>query len=172
VDIREAGIHDVDGIAEVHLMSWRTTYQGIISNSYLSNLTLEGRKKNWLWTFNNLNQDEAVLVAETREGRIVGFSGSGKNRNSEYPHGGEVYAIYLLEEFQGQGIGRNLFQASVNSLIQKGYESMMLWVLESNPSLGFYQRMGGRVMGRKGISIGGEKHIELAVGWENFAGGT
>jgi ribosomal protein S18 acetylase RimI-like enzyme len=141
--IREASIQDVDGIAEVHLMSWRTTYKGIISDSYLSNLSLDGRRKNWLWTFNHLNQDETIFVAEKSDGGIVGFSSSGKNRNIEYPHGGEVYAIYLLDEFQGQGIGRKLFQESVNSLLQKGYQSMMLWVLENNPALGFYQRMGG-----------------------------
>jgi ribosomal protein S18 acetylase RimI-like enzyme len=168
VVVREAGADDVEGIAEVHLMSWRTTYKGIISNSYLSNLTLERRKRNWLWTFNHLNQDETIFVAETREGRIVGFSSSGRNRNSEYPHEGEVYAIYLLKEFQRQGIGRSLFKASVNSLIQRGYQSMMLWVLENNPTLGFYQHMGGKVIGKKEITIGEDQYIELVVGWDDM----
>jgi hypothetical protein len=70
--VREASLEDIEGIARVHVDSWRSTYKGIISESYLSNLTLEKRKKNWLWTFNNLNKDERIFVAEV-EGRIVGY---------------------------------------------------------------------------------------------------
>jgi ribosomal protein S18 acetylase RimI-like enzyme len=163
--IRKANVKDIDAIAEVHLMSWRTTYKGIISDSYLSNLTIDGRRKNWLWTFNNLNQDETIFVAVENDGRIIGFSNSGKNRNTEYVHEGELYAIYLLEDHQGRGIGRKLFQASVNELMQSGYKSMMLWVLENNPSLRFYQSLGGRIIGKKSLSIGEDDLIELAIGW-------
>jgi len=166
--IREANIIDVEWIAHVHLDSWRSTYKGIISESYLSNLSLENRMENWIWTFNNLIQDESIFIAvDTNEG-IVGFSNSGKNRNSEFEHDGELYAIYLLKGHQRQGIGRLLVQAAVQALKEKGYKSMMVWVLEDNPSLGFYQRIGGTVIGRKKINIGEDEFVELAVGWTNL----
>ncbi|TLS49808.1 GNAT family N-acetyltransferase [Paenibacillus antri] len=163
--IREANLQDVEGIAHVHLLSWRETYSGIISESYLSNLSIEQRKKNWIWTFNNLNINEFICVAEDLNGRIVGFSNSGKNRNTEYEHEGEIYAIYLLKEYQNKGIGRMLFDFSVRRLRSSGYKSMMLWVLKDNPTLGFYKSFGGTVMGEKMIKIGEQELSELAVGW-------
>jgi len=45
---------------------------------------------------------------------------------------------------------------------------MMLWVLEDNPSLGFYLRMGGDVVGKKSITIADDNLIELAVGWKDL----
>lgn len=39
--IRLASLNDIEGIAKVHLESWKTTYKNIISDSYLSNITLK-----------------------------------------------------------------------------------------------------------------------------------
>lgn len=39
--IRRAGINDAQGIAIVHVNSWRTTYKGIIQNDFLNNLSYE-----------------------------------------------------------------------------------------------------------------------------------
>ncbi|WP_269669522.1 hypothetical protein [Paenibacillus sp. GSMTC-2017] len=43
MNIRPAIVEDMEGIAKVHLESWRTTYAGIISDQFLASLTLEGR---------------------------------------------------------------------------------------------------------------------------------
>jgi ribosomal protein S18 acetylase RimI-like enzyme len=129
--IRVASPEDIEGIARVHVDSWRSTYQGIISESFLSGLTLEKRKKNWSWTFNNLNKDEKIFVAED-EGRIVGFSNGGKNRIDDPEYDGELYAIYILKEYQGKGIGKKLVEKVAASLMEKNYKAMMVWVLESN----------------------------------------
>ncbi|MFK0522174.1 hypothetical protein ACINKY_08160 [Paenibacillus illinoisensis] len=37
--IREATINDAEGIAKVHVHSWRTTYKGIIPEEFLTNLS-------------------------------------------------------------------------------------------------------------------------------------
>jgi ribosomal protein S18 acetylase RimI-like enzyme len=155
VNIREATIEDVEGIAIVHVESWRTAYKGIISDHVLSNLSVEKRKNNWLWTFNNLNKDEKVFVAENTDGKIVGFSSGGQIRNDEFELDGELYAIYLLKEYQGLRIGKLLLYDVVNSLKYSGYSSMMVWVLKDNPSVGFYQALGGKIIGQKEIIIGG-----------------
>jgi len=76
---REASHIDVDGIAKVHLHSWRSTYRGIVSDQYLSSLTLGKRKKGWIKTFNKPNHDERIFLAED-EGEIVGFCNGGRNR--------------------------------------------------------------------------------------------
>lgn len=165
VSIRHAVPDDAEGIAEVHVASWRSTYRGIISDAFLDGLTVEGRARSWRWTFAHPNDHEVIFVAEDN-GRIIGFANGGKNRNPEYPHGGEVYAIYLLKEYHGRGIGKRLFAAVADALKRSGYDSFMLWVLKDNPTLGFYLAQGGRVIGEKEIGIGGDQLIELAVGWD------
>lgn len=167
ISIRPAVPDDAGQIAEVHVESWRSTYRGIISDAFLEGLTVESRACSWRWTFENLNENEVIFVAEDG-GRIIGFSNGGKNRNAEFPHGGEVYAIYLLKAYHGREIGKRLFQAVTDSLKRSGYDSFMLWVLKDNPTLGFYQARGGRVIGEKAIKIGGDKLIELAVGWDSI----
>ncbi|MDQ8738709.1 GNAT family N-acetyltransferase [Paenibacillus sp. LHD-38] len=164
--IREAHIEDAEKIAIVHVDSWKTTYKDIISESHLSNLSVENRMKSWLWTFENLNVHEKIFVAEDRAGKIVGFSSGGRSRNDEFKHDGELYAIYLLKDYQRLGLGKMLFNSVVESLKDNGYSSMMLWVLKDNPSLEFYKAQGGQIIGQKGITIGGNNLVELAIGWD------
>lgn len=166
--VREASIEDAEKIAFVHVGSWKTTYNGIIAESYLSNLTVENRTKNWIWTFENRAEHEKVFVAEDGEGKVVGFSSGGQNRNKEFIHDSELYAIYLLRECQGLGIGKKLFNSVVESVKNNGYTSMMLWVLKDNPSLGFYISQGGQHIGQKNITIGTDNLVEVAIGWDNI----
>lgn len=39
MQIRKATINDAEGIAKVHVDSWRTTYKGIIPDEFLYNLS-------------------------------------------------------------------------------------------------------------------------------------
>ncbi len=82
---------------------------------------------------------------------------------------GELYAIYLLKQAQGQGAGRKLFNVTVCEFVRRGCNSMMLWVLKDNtPARKFYEAMGGHVMCEKPIEIGGETLIEVAYGWKDL----
>ncbi|MBK5442208.1 hypothetical protein JFU13_03915 [Peribacillus sp. TH24] len=63
--IREATLADAEGIAKVHVDSWKTTYANIIPDEYLNNLIYEGREQ--LWKENITNSD--VFVAENEEGK-------------------------------------------------------------------------------------------------------
>jgi GNAT superfamily N-acetyltransferase len=152
----------------MHVDSWRSTYKGIISDDYLSNLSVERREKSWQWTFNHLNPDEVTFVAENNEGKIVGFSNSGKSRSPEYNYDAELYAIYILKEYQGQGVGKELVSALLSDLKVNNYKSMMVWVLEGNPSAEFYKRLGGSLFTKKEIQIGEQTLIELAIGWDSL----
>lgn len=41
-------------------------------------------------------------------------------------------------------------------------------VLQGNPTLGFYEYQGGRVIGQKNIAIGEDDLTEFAVGWDSI----
>ncbi len=96
--IREAVLEDAEGIARVHVDSWRTTYKGIVSETVLQQLSYEQRAENWRRGIGK----NALYVAEDESGRIVGFATGGKERTGNYDVDGELYAIYLLNEVQGK----------------------------------------------------------------------
>lgn len=90
----------------------------------------------------------------------------GKKRNDEFPYEGEIYAIYLLEEYQHRGIGKALFDRSVEAMVAFGWKSLYVWVLEENRSKHFYEKMGGKAFDEDQLEIDGAKHTEIAYGWE------
>ncbi|MCM3638115.1 GNAT family N-acetyltransferase [Sporosarcina luteola] len=162
--IREAMPGDEDGIARVHVDSWRTTYKGIVSESVLQNLSYEQRAENWRRGIGR----STLYVAEVDSGEIVGFATGGKERTGNYDADGELYAIYLLNEMQGQGIGKKLMQTIAKNLKEQGFSSMLVWVLERNPSKTFYESLGGKAIDKTMIDIGGEEYKEIAYYWENI----
>ena len=139
--IRKAELEDAAGIAKVHVDSWRTTYKGIVPNTYLDSLSYEEREQNWKRGI----EYNHIYIAEDENGKIVGFATGGKERTGKYEaYVGELYAIYLLEEEQGKEIGRKLFNKVVNDLKEMKLNSMLIWVLEENSACHFYEKLGGK----------------------------
>jgi GNAT superfamily N-acetyltransferase len=165
VKIRTADLADAEGIARVHVDSWRSTYQGILPANFLSLLSYERRTAQWKEAIGQVAETNWVFVAESRGSQIVGFLSCGPIREELANYAAEIFAIYLLKEWQGIGIGRRIFERAFKELKTEGYKSVMLWVLKSNPARKFYERMGGELIGEKQIEIGGVRLIEIAYGW-------
>jgi GNAT superfamily N-acetyltransferase len=108
-----------------------------------------------------------MFVAEDATG-VFGFASGGKLRDSIDGYDAELYAIYLLQQKQRQGVGRLLLRRLADGLRKNGFRSLMIWVLETNPSIGFYRRRGGSQVAEKQIEIGGAQLTEVAFGWPNL----
>ncbi|MFD1735578.1 GNAT family N-acetyltransferase [Bacillus salitolerans] len=163
--IRKAIQQDYKQIAKVHVDSWRTTYHGIIKESYLQNIKYEDREN--LWTSALAEESHHIWVAEVNH-KIVGFVSGGRERTNKYGIEGELYAIYILKEFQQKGIGKKLVTTFAEDLKTNGYSSMLVWVLSENPSTLFYQSLKPAVIDYEYIDIGGENHKETAYGWKDL----
>jgi ribosomal protein S18 acetylase RimI-like enzyme len=163
--IRKAKIEDAAAIANVQVESWKTTYAGIVSDVFLTSLNKEERAQRWQEQI--LADNISILVAEDQTG-IFGFAAGGEVREKLDDYDGELYAIYLLRERQGQGVGRTLGLTLASALQTKGFTSMLVWVLEQNPSVSFYERLGAVQIARKVIDIGGADLQELAFGWPSL----
>jgi GNAT superfamily N-acetyltransferase len=162
INVRQANIGDAGAIAHVHVASWRTTYRGIVPEAYLDALDPEERTQRWQEWF--LAAPMSVFVAEDAAG-IVGFANGGAIRGKVGEYDAELYAIYLLQSAQRRGAGRSLAQALASALARKGFKSMLVWVLEQNSAVTFYQRLGGVPVGRTVTQIGGVDLPEIALGW-------
>lgn len=166
ITIRTADPRDAAAIAAVHVASWKTTYQGIVPDTFLDALTVEARTQRWQEIF--ASQAEAVFLVANDESGIFGFANGGKIRQPIAGYDAELYAIYLLRERQGQGCGRGLFHSLAGALLSKGFAGMMVWVLERNPAVGFYRRMGGIEIARQKMEIGGVELEEIAFGFASL----
>ena len=161
---RVAEVKDAEAIAHVHVQSWVETYEGIVPAEYLASLNEAERVPLWQdW----LTQDISLFVAEIK-GEVVGFAGGGAIRESVEAYDSELYTLYLLKEAQGRGIGKALLGAVMHALGKKGYATMLVWVLEDNPAVKFYQRMGAKREMSKEIEIGGTQLSEVALGWSGL----
>jgi ribosomal-protein-alanine N-acetyltransferase len=167
--VRPARPEDTPAIARVHVESWRSTYRGLIAADHLAKLSLEDREKMWTRTLADPRHGKTsfVLVAEDPPGSIVGFAAGGPERTGDPRHAGELYAIYVLESAQRSGAGRSLTAELARRLVKAGIPSLLVWVLERNPSRRFYERLGGTEVGRKVARIGDEDHEEIAYGWSD-----
>ncbi len=167
--VREATQHDVSAIARVHLDTWQKTYQGIIPDEYLRNLSYKKRKSSWEQILGEASEkSNFTYVAENELGQIIGFANGGLERDNDPVYQGELNAIYILESNQRKGIGRCLFQTVVQKLEQMDIHSMLVWVLADNSACRFYEILGGKKVRDKQIERGGKTLTEVAYGWSNI----
>jgi GNAT superfamily N-acetyltransferase len=165
--IRKATVDDAEAIAIVHVESWRSTYEGIVPEAFIGSLSVQERTERWKEAF--AAGDSSIFVAEDGLS-IFGFASGGKlraNKDGSILEGydGELYAIYLLHDRQRRGAGRHLVHALAEALLTNGFKSLAVWVLKENPSVAFYQRLGGTQVAESTIEIGGVRLAELAFGW-------
>lgn len=159
--IRSANVDDAHGIAQVQAASWKTTYAGIVPDAYLQSLNAELRCERWKELLAAPTSES--FVAENEAG-VFGFVVGGPLREPIAEYDAELYAMYLFREFQRQGVGRRLVAELAAALHNREFRRMVAWVLEKNPAVGFYQRIGGVLIAQKEIEIGGASLQELAFG--------
>jgi L-amino acid N-acyltransferase YncA len=112
VEVRKATAQDASAIAFVHVRSWQVAYRGHMPDEFLDGLDVETRTNMWREV-----PSKIILVAEDREGNIVGFSALGPSRDADAnPNTAEVGAIYVHPEKWEKGIGRALLSASLDQV--------------------------------------------------------
>jgi ribosomal protein S18 acetylase RimI-like enzyme len=173
--IRPAARGDEQALASVHVRSWQTAYRGILPEDFLAGLSIPARVDRWRERISNPGDGEFSFVAEVtgEDGRreIVGFSGGGPERegfvgSDGVRYDGEVYAIYLLAEWRGLGIGHRLMAPAALSLVDSDSGAVVIWVLKDNATARrFYEALGGVLVGEKPITIGQTELSEVAYGW-------
>ena len=145
----------------VHVESWRTTYRGIVPDVYLAGLNAEERTIRWREA---LNSAGGFLWLRRTE-KSSDLSAEVPIRE---PLGGcdaELYAIYLFGEAQNKGIGAPLLLELAKRLDADGFQSMAVWVLEANPAVEFYVRLGASRVAAQEIRIAGATLPAAVYAW-------
>lgn len=166
--IRRAALSDAAAIAHVHVDTWRTTYRGLLRPAFLESLSYEQREGQWRRALAP-GAPGVVSVVGEREGPVIGFAAGGPVRDgSAPPDAGELYAVYLLEPYQRHHLGSALVRAVAESLVAEGRRSLVVWVLAQNPSLHFYEALGGHRSDERTVKIAGDELEEIAFGWADL----
>ena len=124
---------EIAGKAYVHWKSWQEAYKGLVDAAYLEALTLEK------CTAAAFKYPENTLVAKVGE-KVAGFCAYGEGRAEDLPGAGEIYALYVLPEYYGTGIGMALMDAGLEKL---GGKRAFVRVLKNNArAIRFYEKCG------------------------------
>lgn len=168
--VRRGRADDAASIARVHVDSWRSTYAGMLPEDMLLKLSSADHEARW-WrhVLGRFRRRHYVYVAEHKTDGVIGFISGGPARESGLDPEAEIYALYLLDEYQDEGIGRALFLRLATHLNREYGPSLVVWVLSQNPSRYFYEAMGGRRIGRRTERMGSVEVQETAYGWADMA---
>lgn len=161
--IRKAHSDDAGAISRIHVESWRAVYRDILPASYLRQLD-EGRVVRSVQR--GLKSPAYIyLMAEAPGGAPMGYICGGPERTDDPIYRGEIYELYISPCYQRMGTGRKLLSALATELHDRGFYTLMVWVLASNPNHRFYEKTGGIYLGVKTISFAGRKLRAAAYGW-------
>ena len=144
--VRKAKPDDAYGITYVNAHTRYTTYKWLIPEKLLQTRidSIDEKTEKVREFIENGKNYLVVENIETKE--IVWMSIFWNSRNEDYPNSWEIYAIYILQEYQKLWLGKKLFFAWINELISLWYNDMIINVLDWNPTIDFYKKYWGTVI--------------------------
>lgn len=166
--IRKASPGDAAVIARIYTETWRDTYAGMIPDRILLGMSDQRHAALWARNLRNNRRREAAIVAEDDGPGIIGFGSCGPVKEQKLGAAGEIYTLYVLPDFQGLGIGKRLLAALFKTLVDRGQDSALIWVLSQNPARFFYQAMGGTQVAVRAKPFHDAHLDELAFLWPNL----
>lgn len=124
---------EIEGKSLVHWQTWREAYDDLLPADFQETMTLEKCR------FFSQKYPENTLIAMAGK-MVVGFISYGNYRD-ETIQAGEIIALYVLKDYYGKGVSKQLMHAAFVALDQ--FSEIYLWVLKDNKrAIAFYQKMG------------------------------
>lgn len=141
IEFRQASPADATTIAQLHALSWQSTYRGIFTDRYLDGPVFADRHQHW---HSRLHAQPApyVLLAHS-QGIPSGFVCVVLDAD---PHWGALIDnLHVHPNAKGSGLGRHLLHRAFEWIErQRPGSAAHLWVYEQNKTArGFYEHLGG-----------------------------
>lgn len=165
MELRYGGPKDAKVLAEI---GKKTFYDAYVKDVDLKNLktVIEETFSEELQLKEINNSDTLFLIAEVN-GKIAGYAKLIRNASNEHITGKdhmELSRIYLLQEYIGKGIGKELMQRCIDEARQRDCNSLWLGVWENNQNaIGFYKKQGFREVGSHAFMFGNEIQTDLIM---------
>jgi len=140
---RSARPADAPAIANLHALSWRTTYRGILRDDFLDGPLLENRRTLWDARLNDAAREGQLILVSEREGGIQAFACAFFDADPEW--GTLLDNLHVVPRLKGTGLGRMLMSEVAQRILRHpSNPKLHLWAYEKNAAaLRFYERLGG-----------------------------
>lgn len=165
--IRPAETADLNAIAALHVLSWRSTYRGILPNGFLDGPVEDNRLSHWQELIGRIGSGRTILVAEADDG-LAGFVAAGPSEED----GVDAYIeqIHVRPDVKGAGIGRRLLGEAAGRLLAQGHASAYLLVFSDNrQAIRFHERLGGVTAADSMEEMAGAWIARSKVVWRDLA---
>ncbi|HBN82221.1 MAG TPA: GNAT family N-acetyltransferase [Clostridiales bacterium] len=152
--IRQAQVDDVQVLGEIHALTWKHAYKGIVPDSVLDQTTAEKRQLYFKKALTEKWEEDYLIFYREQPAGLICI---GKCRDQDMSSDvGEIWGIYILPAFQGKGVGTYSIKWALEELKSRGYTKVTLWVLEENlHARRFYEYKGFQYKGMfKEIQLG------------------
>lgn len=173
--IRAATLDDTEAMGRVFVDSFHAAHRGQMPEWLLHTRTYEVSSNGWARAIRENEPGTQLRIAEL-DGSILGIVMGGPP--SPWPPDdaargsaktGQCYALYVDTTKQGSGIGRALLQELARLLAADGAERLLIGVLAANaPGRGFYERMGGKLLGERDFDDEGVQLVEAVYVWDDI----
>lgn len=114
-------------------------YRGILPEAHLASI----QPDRWAPLLGKTMDEGGTCIVAEGAGRIVGSAAFGAPPAEGLDGYAMLYAIYLLPECVGQGIGHRVFETVEREMLRQGYTGCVLEALRGNVrAIRFYERHG------------------------------
>ena len=165
--VRKAEVKDARDIVIVNTYTWATTYKNLIPSKILNDKL--SRIDKVVPNMKRIIEEKNNIFVATVDDKVVGFITYGKSNNDNYPNAGEIYALYVLKEYQKIGLGKKLLLKGIEELINLNYQDMILNVLKGNKNIDFYEKFGGKQIDIKEEYLDDTLLVEYVMYFENLS---
>lgn len=142
--IRLASENDCDILSRLKRDIWETSYRGIYPDDKIDNFDFDKNRNSFLKIV--YNPDIELYVVED-EGKLIGYMDFGVPFRPFGEYKQEIGLLYVLKQYQGKGIGRELFNLAFDKIKQNGYDEFFISCNKYNlAARSFYEKMGGKII--------------------------
>ena len=154
---------EIKAISEIYIDSWRITYDGFVSDSYLKSLNYHDAEKKWTEFLSDTNN--FIFVAKENN-QVIGFvAGCIDDENSE----GELYALYVDPALKNTGIGSKLLDKFFEHMKENNITSIIVWAMSKNKNaISYYKHKGAVEYNHRMNSFDGEVVEDTALIWRQI----
>jgi GNAT superfamily N-acetyltransferase len=162
IKIRPALPDDAPAMARVMVDTWFAAHKGHVSEETFQQRRDEWgyteSEQGWCRTIPGADGVSAQMLVATVEGLVIAIAAS----EVTGADCAEVGALYVDVPYQRSGIGRRLFDATIDHYRSLGISTLHIAVLAANrPARRFYESLGGRDSGTRDDPDG----LEIVYAW-------
>ena len=144
MEISIASYEDCWSLARLKRIVWETTYRGIYPDEKIDKYDVDLNENKFKNMIKEQSQRLFVILSDSK---IIGYISCGKIMRAFDKHTHDIGLLYLLKEYQGKGIGRQMFEFAKKELKNQGITEFIVSCNKYNiPAQQFYKKMGGQII--------------------------